>query len=158
MIQSAIRLFIANQNTENLKNLMEQMGQKIKLIDRRNIRWIIRFHFLQFRVNVQPQTKTFEKNIFRWIWKSKIGRNLNRAWLIGFRCRYSEFRFWRSLEIGRRRTIFFLVQSENRFHYWTNERRFFKKWLMVMWLIRHNFDTLPNYCYIPAIYFYKIFI
>ena len=56
MIQSAIRLFIANQNTENLKN---QMEQKIKLIDRRNIRWIIRFHFQQFRVNVPPQTKIF---------------------------------------------------------------------------------------------------
>ena len=57
MIQLAIRLFIANQNTENLKNLMEQMGQKIKLIDRRNIRWIIRFHFQQFRVNARLKPK-----------------------------------------------------------------------------------------------------
>ena len=56
MIQFAIRLFIANQNTENLKN---QMEQKIKLIDRRNIRWIIQFHFQRFRVNVRPQTKIF---------------------------------------------------------------------------------------------------
>ena len=56
MNQSAIRLFIANQNTENLKN---QMEQKIKLIDRRNIRWIIQFHFQRFRVNVRPQTKIF---------------------------------------------------------------------------------------------------
>ena len=58
MIQSAIRLFIANQNMENLKN---QMEQKIKLTDRRNIRWIIQFHFLQFRVIVKHQTKNFSK-------------------------------------------------------------------------------------------------
>ena len=58
MIQSAIRLFIANQNTQNLKN---QMEQKIKLTDRQNIRWIIQFHFLQFRVIVKHQTKTFSK-------------------------------------------------------------------------------------------------